>query len=109
VRDTLQALVIDTCGKIRDFSVLKELRNLKYLRLVGSNVLPDISFIKELPNLTMFEFLMNTEDGDISECMNLPFARIKNRKHYSHKDSELPKNYDLDVKLIIPPFDIYGR
>jgi len=99
--ETLRYLEIDTCGKIRDFSVLKELHNLEFLILKGSNILPDLSFLKEMPKLKVFHLTMNVEDGDLSLCGQLPYARIKNRKHYSLKDNELPKNY-TDPQVIIP-------
>lgn len=99
--ETLRYLEIDTCGKIRDFSVLKELHNLEFLILKGSNILPDLSFLKEMPNLKSLHLTMNVEDGDISICEQLLYARIKNRKHYSYKDDELPKNY-TDPNVIIP-------
>lgn len=99
--ETLRYLEIDTCGKIRDFSVLKELHNLEFLVLKGSNILPDLSFVKEMPKLKNLHLTMNVEDGNLSLCGQLPYARIKNRKHYSHKDNELPKNY-TDPQIIIP-------
>lgn len=99
--ETLRYLEIDTCGKIRDFSVLKELHNLEFLILKGSNILPDLSFLKEMSKLKILHLTMNVEDGDISLCEQLQYARIKNRKHYSHKDDELPKN-SIDPDEIIP-------
>lgn len=101
---TLRYLEIDTCGKIRDFSVLKELHNLEFLTLKGSNILQDLTFLKHMPKLKTLHLTMNVEDGDLSLCEQLPYARIKNRKHYSHKDSDLPKNY-TDPNIIIP-FDV---
>lgn len=93
VKDTLACLEIDTCGKIRDFSVLGELENLEYLILKGSNVLPGLSFLDLLPKLKHLHVTMNVADGDLSPCLRLPYARIQNRKHYSHKDQDLPKAY----------------
>ncbi len=91
--ETLRSLEIDACGKIRDFSVLKELHNLEFLTLKGSNVLQNLSFLSEMPKLKNFHFTMNVADGNLSLCEQLPYVRIQNRKHYSHNDSELPKNY----------------
>lgn len=91
--DTLVYLEINMCGKICDFSVLKELHNLEFLILKGSNTLQDISFIKGMPNLKNFELTMNVEDGDLTCCEGLSYVRIKNRKHFSHKDNEFSKDY----------------
>ncbi len=94
VRETLKCLDIDTCGKIRDFSVLETLKNLEFLSLKGSNTLPNLSFLKHMPNLRYLHLTMNVEDGDLSLCQSIPCVRIKNRKHYSHKDQDFPKQYE---------------
>ena len=105
VSKSLKHLKIDQCGKIKDFSVLKELHGLEFLVLRGSNSLENLSFLKELHHLKYFHITMNVKDGDIRWCENIPYVRIKNRKHYSHKDSDLPKNYpDYIVDF---PFDKY--
>lgn len=93
LKESLACLEIDTCGKISDFSVLTELHNLEFLILKGSNVLPNLSFLKVMPKLKYLHLTMNVADGDLSLCEQLPYARIKNRKHYSHKDTALPKNF----------------
>ena len=93
LRETLAYLEIDTCGKIKDFSVLETLYNLEYLILKGSNTLPDLSFLKNMPKLRYLHLTMNVLDGDMSLCELLPYAKIQNRKHYSHKDNDLPKCY----------------
>ena len=98
---TLRYLKINTCGKIKDFSVLNNLENLEFLILKGSNVIKDLSFIERMPKLKVLDITMNVEDGDLQMCMKLPYAQIKNRKHYSHKDNELPKNY-VDPDKIMP-------
>ena len=92
VKNTLKALRIDCCPKINDFSVLGKLENLEFLELTGSNILPNLSFLKTMPNLKTFLFDMNVEDGDISPCLNLSYVYSrKNRKHYNLKDEDLPK------------------
>ncbi len=101
---TLRYLEIDTCGKIRDFSVLNELHNLEFLILKGSNTIPNLSFLNYMPKLKNLHLTMDVEDGDLSLCKQLPYARIKNRKHYSLKDNELQKNYTDPQKTI--PFEV---
>ena len=93
LKENLACLEIDTCGKISDFSVLDTLTNLEYLTLKGSNTLPDLSFLMNMPKLRYFHLTMNVADGDLSLCERLPYARIKNRKHFSHKDKDLQKCY----------------
>lgn len=93
VKNTIISLEIENCGKIKDFSVLNELCNLEKLRLVGSNKLPDLNFINNMPKLKSFIFMMNSENGDLSMCERIPYVAIKNRKHYTHKDKDFSKVY----------------
>ena len=93
LQQTLSCLEIDTCGKITDFSVLQHLCNLEYLILKGTNALPNLSFLKHMPKLKYFHLTMNVVDGDLSLCEHVPYVKIQNRKHYSHKDKDLPKHY----------------
>lgn len=90
---SLAFLEIDTCGKICDFSVLSELHNIEFLTLKGSNTLKDLSFLKDMPKLQYLHLTVNVEDGDLHLCEQVPYVRIKNRKHYSHKDADLPKDF----------------
>ena len=101
LKNSLRYLEIDACGKIQDFSVLAELQCLEYLILKGPNVLPDLTFLKALPRLKVLDVRLNVADGDLSLCTKLPYARVKNRRHFSHKDDELPKNYS-DPNYDIP-------
>lgn len=101
LRKSLVNLEIDTCGKIRDFSVLSELDHLEYLSLRGSNSLDDLSFLKKMPKLKCLLLTMNVADGNLGLCKNVPYVKIKNRAHYSLKDKDLPKNISFcDVEPI---------
>lgn len=87
----LKTLEIEACGKIRDFSVLETLTELEELRLLGSNGIDDLGFLRKMPNLRELHITMNVLDGDLSWCEHIPYVRCKNRKHYNRKDSQLPK------------------
>lgn len=89
--NTLRVLDIEGCPKISDFTFLAALVNLEHLRLYGSNSLPSMAFLKEMPKLKTFTFTMNIEDGDLTLCKNIPYASCKNRKHFNIKDAQLPK------------------
>lgn len=92
---TLRALSIDACGKIQDFSCLHKLKNLEYLDLHGSNVLPDLSFVKSMPKLKVLNFSMTVEDGDLTPCLDIPYATFsRGKRHYNLKDRDLPKKLD---------------
>lgn len=92
VKKSLKALRIENCPKIEDFSVLGELENLELLELTGKNTLPNLQFIKQLKNLKTFVFDMNVLDGDLTPCLDLSYVfSVKNRKHYSIKDRDMPK------------------
>ena len=93
---TLRMLSIDACGKIRDFSCLKQLTSLEYLQLHGRNVLPDLRFLNEMPKLKVFNFTMTVADGDLSPCLSLPYATFSGgKRNYNLKDRDLPKNADV--------------
>lgn len=92
LRDTLTVLSIESCGKVRDFSVLKDLHKLEHLNLNGSNELPNLEFLHNMPHLKTFVFSMNVLDGDLTLCKNIPYASCKNKKHYNLKDKDLPKD-----------------
>ena len=92
VKDSLKALRIESCAKIKDFSVLEKLENLELLDLSGSNEIPSLSFIRKLKNLKVFVFSVNVLDGDITSCKDLSYAAcVRGRKHYNMKDRDLPK------------------
>jgi len=91
IPDSVTALQIDACGKLRDFSCLFRLTRLEELTLCGSNPLPDLSFLKQMPFLRSFRFTMNVLDGDLTDCLRLPYAYCRDRRHYNLKDADLPK------------------
>lgn len=93
--NSLQTLVIEGCPKISDFAVLSTLVNLEHLQLYGSNTIPTLSFLQEMPKLKTFTFTMNVDNGDLSLCQNIPYASCKNRRHFNLKDNQLPKKIGI--------------
>ena len=92
IKKTLKALRIENCPKIQDFSVLGDLDNLELLELTGSNILPNLDFIKTMRKLKTFTFDMNVVDGNLSPCLNLSYVHCeRDRKNYNLKDKDLPK------------------
>lgn len=92
ISSSLKYVDFENNSKVTDFSVLGKLYNLSYLRLKGSNTIPDLKFIKNLTNLKTFIFNFNVLDGDISPCLNLSYVYSeRDRKHYNIKDKSLPK------------------
>ena len=91
VKNSLKALHICCCAKIKDFSVFYELENLEHLRIWGSNTLPSLDFVKYLPNLQSV-FLFNTvADGDLTPLLRMRYAQVRNKRHYNLKNKDLPK------------------
>ena len=100
--------MIENCGKL-DIKSFPLLPNLRMLCLSGSKKIPDVQTILILaPNLEWLMLYHPIEDGDLSQLMNLKHVVIiPNCRHYSHKDSELPKTennfcsgilaYDLSI------------
>lgn len=94
---SLRSLDIESCSKITDFSFLKNLVNLEYLRLCGNNNLPNLSFLNNMMNLKKFSFSMLVEDGDLKPCLNIPCVYCeKGKKHYNMKDKDLPKQRGIE-------------
>ena len=92
VKKTLRALIIDSCHKITDISVLEELENLELLEIHGKNQLPSLQFIRKLKKLKTLHFTVNILDGDLTPCLDLEWASYwPNRRHYNLKNTDLPK------------------
>ena len=99
-KTTLRNLRIDACGKIKDFSVLEKLENLEVLVLQGNNSIPNLNFLKKLPNLQYFSITMNVEDGDLTPCLNIPFmGYVRNRRHYNLKNEDFPSHGGYRQKI----------
>ena len=99
---TLRSLSIEACGKIKDFSCLYDLVNLEHLMLRGSNTLPSLDFLRCMPKLKTFVFSMSVEDGDLTPCLEIPYASCdKIKRHYNLKEKDLPKN------LSGTPFELF--
>ena len=99
--DTLRLLEIEACPKITDFSVLEQFRNLEHLNLMGSNVLPNLRFLEQMPKLKTFVWSMPVADCDLSPCLRLPYASYtRGKRGYNYKDRDLPH------KLPTEPFTI---
>lgn len=97
VAESLRSLTIENCPKIVDFSCLYQMVNLEHLHLFGKNVLPNLEFLKCMKKLKTFSFSMFVEDGDLSECLKIPYVNSEhNRKTYNFKDSELPKKTQIE-------------
>lgn len=92
IAKTLKKLVIECCPQISDFSVLTHLINLEHLQLFGNNVLPNLDFLKHMEKLKTFTFTMKVENGDLINCLSIPYVSCKNHRHYNLKDKDLPKN-----------------
>lgn len=89
---SLQGLVLENCRKIRDYSVLGELRELRRLSLIGTGSVSSLSFIEKLPKLETLLLTMNVDDGDLSVCDRIHTVRIwPNRRHFNRKAENFPK------------------
>lgn len=92
VNNSLRLLSIEGCPKIADFSCLYDLSGLEHLSLVGSNILPNLQFLRRMTRLKTFTFSMEISDGDLSPCLQIPYVSCaKSKKWYNIKNKELPK------------------
>lgn len=97
IASSLRSLTIENCPRIVDFSCLHQLVNLEHLHLFGKNVLPNLNFLKCMKKLKTFSFSMYVSDGNLSECLHIPYVNSEyNRKTYNLKNSELPKQTQIE-------------
>lgn len=104
IKHTLKALRIVNCPKIEDFSVLSELEELRLLEISGNSILPNLTFLRNMPKLKTFVFNGTIADGDLSPCLDLSYVHIgKFKRHYFPKPKDLPRgeiirgNEDIDM------------
>ena len=91
IHESLRMLSIESCSRISDFSCLSHLDKIEFLELLGNNAISNLDFISVMHNLQLFSCTMNIVDGNISPCLSIPYADLKNRKHYNFKNAELSK------------------
>lgn len=102
VSKSLRLLNIEACAKIADFTCLYDLTNLEHLTLNGSNKLPNLEFLKGMTQLKTFTFSMEVIDGDLSPCLQIPYVSCgKNKKWYTLKDKDMPKQIPTEPFRII--------
>ena len=95
IAESVEALCISGCPKVKDFSVLEKLVNLRHLELTGRNEISSLSFLNQMPQIQTFLFSMNVLDGDLTPCMKIPYVYCeRNRKHYNLKNKDLPRTVD---------------
>lgn len=102
IGNSLRLLNIEGCPKIEDFSCLYDLLCLEHLAINGNNVLPNLEFLKNMPKLKTFTFSTEIKNGDLSPCLNVPYASCsKNKKWYNLNDKDLPKQQPTEPFKII--------
>ncbi len=102
--DSLQSLIIEGCGRIKDFSALSKLRKLERLYLWGANHLPNLDFLDAMPNLGALKLFMTVDDGQLAKCDRIPWVMIRGKRHYDRRDKDLSK---LSVPLNIESYREY--
>ena len=59
--ESVEALCISGCPKVKDFSVLEKLVNLRHLELTGRNEISSLSFLNQMPQIQTFLFSVNSK------------------------------------------------
>lgn len=99
-KDSLRVLALEGCPKIKDFSCLKELHKLEHLQLMGSNDIPDLDFLKAMPNLKTFSFSVTVKSNDITPCLTVPYVWMKKgRKSYNLRPKDMPQRKTSGFEL----------
>lgn len=96
----LLLLWVEGAAKLEDISALGSVKTLRTLNLTDCPHLETLKGIRGLPDLEAVWFFgkTNIEDGDLSALKTLPklkYAKFVDRRHYSHKSDEFPKNTDI--------------
>lgn len=85
------------CKKIKNYGVVSQIKGLKILRFNDCGSIPNIRFLKEMPNLEDFRFVdTNVLDGDLTPCFGLKSVGFFKKKHYSHTPGELNAILELN-------------
>ncbi|MBO4770740.1 MAG: hypothetical protein J5563_08175 [Clostridia bacterium] len=90
VNKSLTALSIENCPNIEDLSVIGELENLEFLKLLGGRKIKSFGFLKKCKNLKTFVTDYKSEDGDMAFIKNLSNAYLPCCRHYNIKPKDLP-------------------
>jgi hypothetical protein len=89
----LESLVFSRCRKISDFGALGRLATIKKIVIEFCGSLDSLEFLTGCSQLETFGcFETSVVSGDLSPLLRLPqltFAGTGNKKHYSHKESDL--------------------
>jgi hypothetical protein len=93
LKDSLEILHIRQSKKIRGLAEIAHLSGLKVLRLNSCGSLPNIRFIKDLPNLLDFRFVdTSILDGDLTPILEHPTLRsvgFLNKRHYNYSSEKI--------------------
>lgn len=86
-------LEFDGCKNIKNYAALKNLSELKKLKILDCDEMYSIDFVKSLTQLEFFTFRgTKVIDGDISPCEKIRYVNFDNKRNYSHTLN--------DIKLI---------
>ena len=87
---TLKVVRLKNCKNIVNHNAVTSLKHLQRLAFNGCGTLHSLTFLKELPALEEFAFV-NTlvSDGDMRPLFGLRRVGFLDKKHYSHKYSEV--------------------
>ena len=94
VSDTLEILTLSKCRRVENIEILSACRNLKKLLLDGYEM-DDIEWVRDLRNLKHLAVMgSNVLDGNIEPATHVEYVAIDNRKHYNYK-------FDRNVRNIV--------
>ena len=87
----LEHLEIESCNKL-NLDLLPSLPSIKSLVIIGQQTINNCSFFQRFPKLERLLLGVKIIDGDLSPLLNLKHCTlITDHRHYSHRNSELPK------------------
>lgn len=93
----LEFLEIESCNKVA-LSTFPTISHLRSLVIIGRQEIDNCDFFLRFPLLEKLVLGIKIVDGDISNLRKLKHCSIlRDYRHYSHRNSDLPKMIDADT------------
>ena len=89
-KEKLISLRFSNCKRIKNHKYAAQLESLQELAFIRSGAIQSIKFIKELKVLKSLIFMdSDVLDGDVSPCLGLEYVYFTNKRHFSHTVAEI--------------------
>jgi hypothetical protein len=82
----LQEVRLEACKNVLDYEILGKINSLVKIQLTNAGQTTSLKFVSDLRNLRFLSFVgTNILDGDLNYCKGLEFVGFDDKKHYNLK------------------------